>query len=253
MLKSVKRYVRHQARRFLDMIEHDNQGKEQVRQIAVLQTRLERNDSRLERLEQIVYLLEESHYRAINDPRPRRDHIFVGDMDNFIAVGEEFLNHFQTLCHLQADECVLDVGCGIGRMALPLTKYLSAAARYEGFDIVKDGIDWCIANITSRYPNFHFQFADVRNDHYNPIGQYGASEYHFPYSDESFDFVFLTSVFTHMLPPDMKNYLCEVARVLRRGGRALITFFLWNPNSTLLITTGKSLFQFQHEYGVYRV
>ena len=49
--------------------------------------------------------------------------------------------------------------------------------------------------------------------------------------------VFLTSVFTHMFGEDIENYLSEIARVLKPGGKALITWFLWDnkdkPNPIL--------------------
>ena len=44
-------------------------------------------------------------------------------------------------------------------------------------------------------------------------------------------YVFLTSVFTHMLPPEVRHYLREVRRVLRPQGRCLMTFLL--PTSSL--------------------
>ncbi len=58
-------------------------------------------------------------------------------------------------------------------------------------------------------------------------------------------FVLLTSVFTHMLPQDMDNYLSEVARVLKPDGRCLITYFLLNPESLALIDAEESSFNFQ--------
>jgi len=79
---------------------------------------------------------------------------------------------------------------------------------------------------TPRYPNFRFRPADVFNRLYNPTGRYQPWEYRFPYSANEFDFVFLTSVFTHMLPRDFENYLAEIGRVLKPGGRCLSTFFL---------------------------
>lgn len=139
----------------------------------------------------------------------------------------------------------LHAGCGIGRMAVPLTGYLSAEGSYEGFDIVPEGVRWCQENITPKYPNFRFQIADVHNDRYHPEGSQKASEYRFPYADGSFDFVFLTSVFTHMLPQDMENYLSEISRILRSGGRCLITFFLLNAESLKLIEMGASDLDFQ--------
>jgi ubiquinone/menaquinone biosynthesis C-methylase UbiE len=67
-----------------------------------------------------------------------------------------------------------------------------------------------------------------------------ASEYRFPFEPSAFDYVFLTSVFTHMLPADVEHYLREIARVLKPGGHALITYFLLNDESRRLQEAGKS-------------
>ena len=54
----------------------------------------------------------------------------------------------------------------------------------------------------------------------------------------SFDFVFVLSVFTHLLPPDMEHYLAETARVMKPGCRSLVSFFLLNDESVRLIDSG---------------
>jgi len=182
---------------------------------------------------------------------PPRSKIFVGCGD-FQAIGEEFLRYFAELGALKPNEKVLDVGCGIGRMAVPLTRYLKDGGSYEGFDIVTDGINWCRKKITPNYPHFHFQLSDIYNKLFNPKGRYKASEYNFPYDKESFDFIFLISVFTHMLPQDMENYFSQIGRVLKRGGRCLITFFLLNKESLKLIDAGLSRLDFKHEFNEYR-
>jgi len=107
-------------------------------------------------------------------------------------------------------------------------------------------------NISSKYPNFHFRLAELFNKRYNPKGKYKASEYKFPYGNESFDFVFAKSVFTHMLPQDMENYFSEIARVLRRGKRCLISFFLLNEESLKLINAKKSTLDFKYDFEKYR-
>ncbi len=181
----------------------------------------------------------------------RRDSL-VGSGD-FKKIGEDFLRYFIELGDLKPNERVLDVGCGIGRMAIPLTEYLDKRGSYEGFDIVAKGIDWCKKEISPKYPNFRFQLADVFNKNYRPQGQYKASGYRFPYENESFDLVFLVSVFTHMLPPDMNNYFSEIARVLKPGGRCLITFFLLNEESLKLIEAKSGSMDFTYEVEEYRI
>ncbi len=160
--------------------------------------------------------------------------------DIFKENGDEFLRYYVQLCSLRPDEKILDVGSGIGRKTIPLTKYLNQQGRYEGIEIVKSGVDWCKDRITRRYPNFQFQLIDVFNTYYNPAGSIKASEYRFPFSEESFDLVVLASVFTHMLPHDISNYLQEVRRVLKNGGRCLISFFLLNLESLELLASGQS-------------
>lgn len=183
---------------------------------------------------------------------PRSKTIFVGRGD-FKKIGERFLKYFVDLCDLKPYHTVLDIGCGIGRIAIPLTNYLDKRGRYEGFDIVKEGIEWCKKNISSKYPNFHFQWADVFNKEYNPKGKFKASNYKFPYLDDTFDVVFLTSVFTHMLAEDLENYFSEIVRVLKKGGKSLITYFLLNDESRSLLNSGRSKVDFKYDYGKFRV
>jgi len=177
---------------------------------------------------------------------PPRSRIFIGSGD-FVQIGEGFKQHFIELGNLKPDHRVLDVGCGIGRMAIPLTSYLSKSGEYWGFDIVKDGIEWCQRRITTRFGNFHFIHSDVYNKEYNPKGRILAKDFKFPFEDSFFDFVFLTSVFTHMLPPDVENYMREISRVLKPGGKCLITFFILNHESTALVRAGMSEMDFRYD------
>jgi SAM-dependent methyltransferase len=175
-------------------------------------------------------------------PPPKlRDHVGDGD---FEALGNYFLDHFRTIGELKPHETVLDVGCGSGRMALPLTRYLNNDARYEGFDVSKECIAWCKENITSRYPNFNFQHADIYNKFYNPDGKISPENFVFPYPQGTFDFINLTSIFTHMLPADVEHYFSEISRVLKKGGRCFITYFLMNQESIECIKQKKSIINF---------
>ncbi len=179
---------------------------------------------------------------------PPRNEIFVGrsTIKQYKKIGEGLLKQFIELGGLQPSDCVLDVGCGQGRIALPLTRFLNGGGSYEGFDIVPKGITWCQKKFTPRHPNFRFQLADVRNRCYNPAGGVEAPEYTFPYPDAEFDFIFLTSVFTHMYPPAMLRYLSEIARTLKPGRRCLITWFLLNDKSRALMAADKSVINFRY-------
>lgn len=148
---------------------------------------------------------------------------------------------------LKPDDCVLDVGSGIGRVAVPLTTYLSPEGEYWGFDIVRAGIAWCKSHITPRYGNFHFLHCDIYNKFYSPNGRISAREFQFPFADRYFDFVFLTSVFTHMLPLDISNYLLQISRVLKPNRTCFITAFLLNQEALQLIRMGSSSLDFKYE------
>jgi SAM-dependent methyltransferase len=173
---------------------------------------------------------------------PPRRLDFVGHSD-FAETGDEFLTHFVELGGLQPSHSVLDIGCGIGRMARPLSGYLSDAGSYDGFDVNREGVGWCRRRY-ARFKNFHFQVADLYNRRYNPRGAQKAIDYRFPYEDERFDFAILTSVLTHLLEDEAEHYLAETARVLRPGGRALATFFLLEAESRALIASGRSGLEF---------
>jgi SAM-dependent methyltransferase len=166
---------------------------------------------------------------------------------DYRAVGQEFFDIFVRYGGIKPTDRVLDVGCGCGRMAWALTRFLTSGT-FEGFDITPEAIEWCQRNITSQFPHFRFQLADLHNAAYNPHAKGQARDYHFPYPDRSFDFTFLTSVFTHMLPQDLEHYAREITRTLKPRGRAVITFFILNDESERLLKEDQGRLSFQHSY-----
>ena len=181
---------------------------------------------------------------------PPRGMIYTGSGD-FIRQGRRFLNFFIEYGGLEPRHDVLDIGSGIGRMAIPLTDFLEPTARYEGFDVVQSGVRWCVKHISRRYPNFRFRYIPLKNDLYTADGE-EAADFAFPYAASSFDFVILTSVFTHMLPEQVEHYLMETQRILRPGGRVFATFFLI-PSTDEAAPAEDASFSFPYDYGHYRL
>ncbi len=172
---------------------------------------------------------------------PPRGQVYVGWGD-YKQWGYEMLGHMTRLGGLRPEDRVLDLGSGTGRMALPLTHFLGSGA-YDGVEIRLEGVEWCQRQIATRRANFRFHHADIFNRSYNPSGKILASEYRLPFGEGEFDFVFMVSVFTHMLPMDVRHYMGEVSRVLRPGGRVFVTWFLLNEESMRLMPLRRSFLE----------
>ncbi len=153
---------------------------------------------------------------------------FVG-VGDFRKVGDE-LRDLLVRFGLKPSDRVLDIGSGVGRVAIPLTRFLAAGGTYDGFDVVRRGVAWCKRHITRNHPNFRFHHVKVRNTEYRGSGA-SASAFRFPFGDASFNFAFATSLFTHLVLEETTQYLRESARVLAPGGRLVATFFLLNDHA----------------------
>jgi len=139
---------------------------------------------------------------------------------------------------LKRNESVLEIGCGPGRMAYVLSTYLLPAGRYEGLEPVRRWVRRSKRTISVRFQNFRFREFAVRHALYNPRGRLNPAHARFPYRDSKFDLAFATSVFQHNRPAVVRHYLGEIARVLRPGGRALISCFLLDSDSARPVRKG---------------
>jgi SAM-dependent methyltransferase len=140
---------------------------------------------------------------------------------------------------------VLDVGCGLGRMAVPLTQYLNQEGGYLGFDIMPQAINWCKKEIESRFPRFRFLPYSSGNDLYNLKAQANRP---FPTESQYFDFAILTSVFSHLQPEETAFFLKELHRTLKLGGVVFATFFIFTDEERPPFNPE---FAFPFDYGDY--
>ncbi len=144
--------------------------------------------------------------------------------DDFRKIGEGIIGNMIAQGFIKTDSRVLDVGCGLGRLARPLVDHLTEG-RYTGLDVHRPSIIWCSENYADQ-PRFSFIHMDVFSKEYNPNGPTVDVNASFPVADSAFDFCWSTSLFTHMQIAGTARYLMEQARALVPGGRCWNTYLL---------------------------
>lgn len=106
---------------------------------------------------------------------------------------------------LRDGHALIDVGCGSGRAAIPLSRTHRGA--YLGTDVVPELIEF--ARESCRRPDWRFEVVDGLR---------------IPAPDRSADMVCFFSVLTHLLHEQSYLYLEEATRVLKRDGRIVFSF-----------------------------
>jgi SAM-dependent methyltransferase len=193
-----------------------------------------------------VYYLPNDIFQKRAELVPPLGLIYTGSGD-FEKQGKLWITFFKQHAKLSEQSNVLDIGSGIGRIAIPMTDFLKG--EYHGFDAVRQGIDWCNDKIATKFKNFHFSYIDLFNDLYKNKG-INAATFTFPYEQSQFDFACAISVFTHMIPVEVENYLAQSSIVLKKGGYFVATFFILDEESKALMKTNPA-FDFKYEYENY--
>lgn len=176
-------------------------------------------------------------------PMPPDEQIFVGGSGaDFRQIGVDTLRSLIKIGHVTPDSKVLEIGSGIGRVALPLTQWLGTEGRYVGTDIVKHGVDWCKDNISSRYERFQFLLMDIYNEYYNPQGTQQIGD--LPFEAGYFDVAVFNSVFTHLVAGDTEAYLRLARKHLGKNGTLWGTWFIMDAEARDLVRMGRSSLPF---------
>jgi SAM-dependent methyltransferase len=136
---------------------------------------------------------------------PRRLMVRVAmtaDADWFLRSGRAGYDAIAAHVPLGEARSVLDFGCGCGRV----TRYFKGfAGEVAGSDVSGDAIAWCRDNLS--------------------FGRFEVNGLAPPlvFEDASFDLVYALSVFTHLTAELQLAWRDELRRVLRPGGRLLLT------------------------------
>lgn len=150
-----------------------------------------------------------------------------GGTDKFEEVSDWHIAQVQKHICINDTDSVVEIGCGIGRDAIPLTGLLSRGS-YVGTDTIGPSIRWCAENISPRHENFTFVHHDIHDTLHNPKGTLRAVDIRLPSEDESVDLILLHSVFTHMMEDEIVHYVGEFRRIMKPSGRVWASCFLVN-------------------------
>ena len=102
---------------------------------------------------------------------------------------------------LKQNSKILDVGCGFGRTTNALINFLNEEGCYYGIDVGEESINFCKDNY--KKSNFFF----IKNNSTN-----------IPITEQKFDIILFSSVFTHLYPNQIKEFLKHCKSLIDEGG-----------------------------------
>lgn len=126
----------------------------------------------------------------------------TADGDWFLRSGRAAYDAIAAHAPVNGADALLDFGCGCGRVLRYWSRHAGTVA---GCDRDAGAVAWCRGNLP---------FARVDGNGLAPP---------LAYADESFDLVYALSVFTHLTHDLQVAWRDELRRVLRPGGRVLLT------------------------------
>ncbi|MHB8174767.1 MAG: class I SAM-dependent methyltransferase [Nitrospirota bacterium] len=133
---------------------------------------------------------------------------------------------FQTLIYMHLDKKegnkILDIGCGTGLLGIASEPFTGDGGSYTGMDVMAKDVNFCRTHYPS--PPFEFIHLNIKNPKYAPDQE--DKKLPWPLENESFNLALALSVWTHLGEEDAIFYMKEVCRVLKPGGKAIISFFL---------------------------
>jgi SAM-dependent methyltransferase len=178
-------------------------------------------------------LLPKAMFLELRDIPPNHMRIRIGVSNRLFANGIHYktaAQGFWMYClangYIRMDSTIVDIGSGCGRYAHILrdTEFLGQrfTGTYVGIDIDDELLDWCRSNFDdARFSFFHSSHASSsyvnRRD--------GDGYVKLPVEDDSADLVFSTSLFSHLLETELRNYVEESFRVLKPGGMMIMSVF----------------------------
>lgn len=192
-------------------------------------------------------------HKGLNLPPFRSNHA-LSDNETYLQSGADQVNALKKEVALTKDTVMLDFGCGQGRIVNSLEYTKTDVGTYNGVDTDERSINWCKKYLAPYDPKYNFIFLPAFNARYNDKG---GELKDLPFEANTFDVIFLNSVFSHMLEKDVRFYLAQFFRTLKPGGTVYMTAFvekdvpkevenptdyLYNPSGALHVV------RFEHDF-----
>ena len=149
------------------------------------------------------------------------EHLTVDD--DYVNSAFQQISALKQYSSLSQKTNVLDFGCGQGRLATGLLLCCPDLGNYTGIDTDLDAIKWCKRWIQKFHTKYSFIHVAAHNALYNPTAIHRPN---LPISENSFDVIFLNSVFSHMLSDDVYFYLNQLNQGLKQEGIIYLTAFI---------------------------
>lgn len=132
---------------------------------------------------------------------------------------------FQTIIYSQLNKKknndILDIGCGTGLLGIASQPFIGSDGSYLGLDVNQNDVKFCDRHY--KHPKYSFIHFNTSNPSYAPNQIQELKPW--PIGNNSKDLVTALSVWTHLNEKDATFYFREIDRVLKIGGKAIVTFF----------------------------
>jgi SAM-dependent methyltransferase len=164
----------------------------------------------------------------------------VATLEEWFRRGEEWGTLLRAYGNLSAAKAVLEIGCGLGDVALALRDVLPQSSTYDGIDADRGKVEFLGSTLGNAYSNFRFAQAD------------NADQHRLPYDNAAFDVIFAVSAFTHLLPPAAATVLAEMKRVLAPSGQIVLGMMLldhYEPGRPRPATFQSERYNVDHRFG----
>jgi SAM-dependent methyltransferase len=186
------------------------------------------------------------HFRGYNIPVRLMKMTGAGP-ETWDSISANHINQYERLCPIQPHHNVLEIGCGVGRDAIPIAERL-ISGQFVGIDIMREHVEWCTSNISLKHRNCQFIHYDIHSPDYNPKGTFKTEDVQLTAINLTFDRILLQSAFTHMLYGEVLHYLTQFQLLLNAKGVVFATFYFLDTAKHAVAKT-HSPYKFPHQIG----